>query len=176
MLGTAIVFVNVSSNYGKVVPAPEACVQSEVQGGPHDHDPPKDPKAVIKFRNNGGSPMVLTRIVIEATEGGVRSVFPTFTAALGAARENDKFVICTEPQTLLRLGHEGRNIKRGGSMVLLTVRPKTHDDVKKQEWDTEFRRVLAERQITAHFHFKYFHVPLFGHLLHGSKACELGRV
>jgi hypothetical protein len=48
-------------------PSLEAYAASEVSGK-HDRDPPKDPKGVIKFRNNGGCPIFLSSIEIFCNE------------------------------------------------------------------------------------------------------------
>jgi hypothetical protein len=172
-----LTFVNMVSNYGSAVPSPEAYVRSEVRGGELDRDPPKDPKAIIKFRNNGGNPMLLKRIVIGATVDGELVEFSSFKEVLKQAleRPDARFAVSTESESFLQRGHVDRSVKGMSSMTVLTVRPKILDEDNPEAYDNEFRAALRDRAVTVRFEYKYFHVPIFGPILNGSKTCLLER-
>jgi hypothetical protein len=111
-LTTVFTGISAMSVYSDKVPAPETYIKATIRAD-GERAPTSDPKAEIKYRNNGGSPMILKSIKI-MTDG---KVVDSFSDAIGPTK--GKYIICSESSVFLKNGHIDRNIKS----VSCTVRP-----------------------------------------------------
>ena len=165
-LTTAFTGITAISSYSHTIPAPEAYIKSEVRAK-GERTPTLDPKLEIKYRNNGGSPMIIQSIRIKKNGKVVNS----FSDAIGPTK-GKKYMLSSESKSFLQKGHVGRNIKSESSFVLCTVRP-TDDTFEEEQWELDFRDDILKNKITLETTYSYFHIPLFGPILKGTKSSPL---
>lgn len=165
-LTTVFTGISAMSAYSDKVPAPETYIKATIRAD-GERAPTSDPKAEIKYRNNGGSPMIIKSIKI-MTDG---KVVDSFSDAIGPTK--GKYMISSESSVFfLKKGHIDRNIKSVSSFVLCTVRP-VAEALEGEEWEMEFRRDLESKKITVETKYDYFPLPLFGPILSGKKVSKL---
>ena len=170
--GQAIVFAGISaltavSTYTNVVPLPEVDVKSTVFSK-GERVAVLDPKAEVKFRNNGGSPMVLTSVEIVA-DGKTCN---TFAEALDV-QPGAKYQISTESTRFFKIGHTNRALQKNSAVTLVTLRPPSDADVRGQEWEEDLRTRLTDRKVQIIVEYNYLFVPFLGPIMRDSRTLEL---
>jgi hypothetical protein len=151
--------------YSKTVPLPVVYPRWEIRGG--ERDPPKDPKAVFKLINAGGSPMVIDGLQIFASGKSVA----TFGDALGKLKFSS---FSSESTNFLGSGHKGRYFSKHAGIVLGTARP-VGDYIEGTTWVDEIQDALKTGQVKVVTSYSYFHVPFFGPVLKTQHTSTLGR-
>jgi hypothetical protein len=146
------------------VPSPEAYPARHIQGGNLD-------RVQLKFRNTGGSLMVLQNIQVYADGKPVQSL-----AAALSDTANPAFAACTEATNFLQGGFRGRNVARGSGITLLTVYPaKVEQERERQAWADEFENLLAARRVELEVTYQYCRVPFLGPLFTSTARLHIGR-
>lgn len=116
----------------RVQPAPAAFLKTEVRGGIYDRNPPKDPKAEIKFGNVGMGPMYIHEISILSHGKKVKSIEDILN-------NNDPiFEICSESIGMYKTLMVAKPFKSQSLIPLLTIRP-------KDESNTTFGEIFAKK-------------------------------
>jgi hypothetical protein len=156
-------FVGIST-YSVNLPAPEVYLKYTI-AGKCDRNPPKDPKCVVKFRNNGGCPMVLEEITLHDGKNTVKN----FTSGLHLS-EKSNFVVSSESDKFLEGGYKGRNFNSKSSMIWCTLRP-TNTSVETTSWCDECSSSF--NRITVKIKYSYFSLPMYGPIFSSEKVCCL---
>jgi hypothetical protein len=98
-------------------------------------------------------------------------VVGTFSEAIGPT-EGKNYMVSSESTAFLSKGHVGRNIKSDSSFVLCTIRP-TDAAVDGDQWEIDFRKDISEKKLVLKTTYSYYHLPLWGPLLRGTKISPL---
>jgi hypothetical protein len=134
------------ANASRIKPLPEAYIKSIV-AGTGEPDPPKDQKALIKLRNNGGSPMMVNSVRI-SVKGEEKQTFQNIL-------DDNQYVLLSESRSFLMNGHVGRTFQRNSSIVLCTFRPKD----TRHEWDAKLRKDFQDRDVKLNVTYRYGQNP-----------------
>ena len=120
----------------RVQPAPSVYVRSEVYG-PHQPNPPVDPRCEIKFGNMGFGPMYIHSIKIKAKGelvSNIKDVLP-----------KTAYTLETEALGMYKVPKQPKPFQANGSVVLLTARPAK--GVDKSTFNRSFEEDLAKQRV-----------------------------